>query len=110
MIKRILILLTLVVMAVYAIAAAVLFSKKPEQEVCKGMSLAIKDSIDYGFTTEQQIKSVLKKKGLFPEGKSLKDINVRSIEKILAQQSEYRDLPANPCNSGNQRQRRQLLH
>lgn len=67
MIKRILILLTLVVMAVYAIAAAVLFSKKPEQEVCKGMSLAIKDSIDYGFTTEQQIKSVLKKKGLFPE-------------------------------------------
>ena len=84
MIKRILILLTLVVMAVYAIAAAVLFSKKPEQEVCKGMSLAIKDSIDYGFTTEQQRKSVLKKKGLFPEGKNLKDINVRSIAKFLA--------------------------
>ena len=85
MIKRILILFTLVAMTVYVIAAAILFSKKPEQETCKGMTLAIKDSIDYGFTTEQQIKSILKKNGLFPEGKLLKDINVRSIEDILTQ-------------------------
>lgn len=85
MIKRILIFLTLTAMTIYFIAAAVLFSKKPEQEVCKGMTLAIKDSIDYGFTTEQQIKSILKKKKLYPEGKQLKDINVRNIEEVLSQ-------------------------
>ena len=50
MIKKILILLFLLLITAYLIVAVTAFNTKPADQVCKGMELIIKDSIDHGFT------------------------------------------------------------
>ena len=46
MIKKILILLFLLLITAYLIVAVTAFNTKPADQVCKGMELIIKDSID----------------------------------------------------------------
>lgn len=57
MIKRILILCILLAVTAYLIVAVTVFNRKPENQVCKGMELVVKDSIDYGFITETEVKT-----------------------------------------------------
>ena len=83
--KRILILCILLVVSAYLVVSATLFNREPGNQVCKGIELTIKDSIDYDFITLQGINQILKRKGLSPKDKRLKDINVRQIEEALAQ-------------------------
>lgn len=83
MIKRIFILCILLLIAAYLVLSATVLNSKPNQRACKGMELSIKDSIDYGFITSDEIKSILKRNKLFPEGKELGSINVRRIEETL---------------------------
>ena len=54
MIKRILILCILVAVSIYLIVAVTIFNRKPENQVCKGMELVVKDSVDYGFIALKQ--------------------------------------------------------
>lgn len=70
MIKRILILCILLAVTAYLIVAVTVFNRKPENQVCKGMELVVKDSIDYGFITETEVKNLLKQKNLYPEKKT----------------------------------------
>ena len=67
MIKRILILCILVAVSIYLIVAVTIFNRKPENQVCKGMELVVKDSVDYGFITEAEVTKLLKQKNLYPE-------------------------------------------
>lgn len=83
MIKRIFILCILLLIAVYLVMSATVLNSEPTQRVCKGMELTIKDSIDYGFITPNEIKGILKQHKLLPEGKELANINVRQIEETL---------------------------
>ena len=53
MIKRIFILCTLLLATAYLILAVTTFNSKPADQVCKGMELTVKDSIDYGFVTDK---------------------------------------------------------
>ena len=69
MIKRILILCILVAVSIYLIVAVTIFNRKPENQVCKGMELVVKDSVDYGFITEAEVTKLLKQKNLYPEKK-----------------------------------------
>ena len=62
MIKRILILCILVAVSIYLIVAVTIFNRKPENQVCKGMELVVKDSVDYGFITEAEVTKLLKQK------------------------------------------------
>lgn len=52
MIKKILILLFLLLITAYLIVAVTAFNTKPADQVCKGMELIIKDSIDHGFISQ----------------------------------------------------------
>ena len=61
MIKRIFILCTLLLATAYLILAVTTFNSKPADQVCKGMELTVKDSIDYGFVTDKEVKEILKK-------------------------------------------------
>ena len=61
MIKRIFILCTLLLATAYLILAVTTFNSKPANQVCKGMELTVKDSIDYGFVTDKEVKEILKK-------------------------------------------------
>lgn len=85
MIKRIFILCIFLLIAVYLVLSATVLNSKPNQRACKGMELTIKDSIDYGFITPNEIKGILKQHKLLPEGKELESINVRQMEEILTQ-------------------------
>ena len=84
MIKRILILCILLAVTAYLIVAVTVFNRKPENQVCKGMELVVKDSIDYSFITETEIKNLLKQKNLYPEKKRIGTINVRLLEETLS--------------------------
>ncbi len=84
MIKRILILCILLAVTAYLIVAVTVFNRKPENQVCKGMELVVKDSIDYGFITETEVKNLLKQKNLYPGKKRIGTINVRLLEETLS--------------------------
>lgn len=83
MIKKIFILLFLLLIAAYLIVAVTVLNAKPVQQICKGMELVIKDSIDYGFITQKEVLSLLNKKKLSPIGKEVSSINTRLLEDEL---------------------------
>ena len=83
MIQRISILLAFLAITAYVIAAMTTLNGKPDTEVCKGMELTIKDSVNYGFVNFPEIKKILQKQGIYPKGKRRKDINVRTLEETL---------------------------
>ncbi|WP_300725612.1 cell division protein FtsQ [uncultured Bacteroides sp.] len=84
MTKKILILCVLVLIAAYLVIAATAFNNKPAEQVCKGMELTVKDSVDYGFITQDEVRSILKGSKILPIGKRLGDINVRQLENVLS--------------------------
>ena len=51
MIKRILILCTLLLISAYLVLAVTAFNGKPDNRICKGMELVVKDSFNFGFVT-----------------------------------------------------------
>lgn len=85
MIKKILILLFLLLITAYLIVAVTAFNTKPADQVCKGMELIIKDSIDHGFISQKGILRLLNGKKLSPVGKKMGDINTRLLEEELSQ-------------------------
>ena len=84
MIKRIFILCIMLVVSAYLVVAVTVFNHQPENQVCKGMKLVVKDSIDYGFITDKEVKKLLKEKNLYPEKKRIGTINVRQLEETLS--------------------------
>ncbi len=80
MIKKILILLFLLLITAYLIVAVTAFNTKPADQVCKGMELIIKDSIDHGFISQKEVLRLLNGKKLSPVGKKMGDINTRLLE------------------------------
>ena len=85
MIKKILILLFLLLITAYLIVAVTAFNTKPADQVCKGMELIIKDSIDHGFISQKEVLRLLNGKKLSPVGKKMGDINTRLLEEELSQ-------------------------
>lgn len=85
MIKKVLILLFLLLITTYLVVAVTAFNGKPVDQVCKGMELVIKDSIDHGFISQNEILRLLKSKKLSPVGKRIEEINTRLLEEELKQ-------------------------
>lgn len=84
MIKRILILTILILFSAYLVVAVTAFNSKPDNQICKGMELTINDDIDYGFVDSAEVKRILKNKEVYPVGKHLGDINIRTLEETLS--------------------------
>ena len=85
MLKKILIFLFLVLIAVYLGIAVTALNGKPVEQTCANMELVINDSIDHGFITKREVLRVLNSKKLSPIGKKMKDINTRQLEDELKQ-------------------------
>ena len=83
MIKKFLIILFLVLISAYLVVAATAFNRRPKAQVCPGMELIIKDSVNYGFVSKKEIEKTLKQKRIFPVGKKQNEINIRQIENVL---------------------------
>ena len=60
MIKRIFILCLSILIIGYLAVAITAMNRKPDNELCKGMELTVKDSVDYGYITPKGIKNILK--------------------------------------------------
>lgn len=85
MIRKILILLFLLLVAVYLMVAVTVFNTRPADQVCQGVELIIQDSIDHGFIPQEEVLRVLKRKKLSPVGKKMGDINTRQLEDELTE-------------------------
>lgn len=85
MIKSILLSLFTLSIAVYLVLAVTAFNVRPSEQVCEGIELIIKDSVNAGFVTKKEVGSILKKKELDPEGKVLNEIQTEKIEQGLSQ-------------------------
>jgi len=85
MIKKILLLTVLLLIIAYLIIAITAFNNKSDDQTCKNIELIIKDSVNAGFITENEIASLLKEEGVYPVGRKMDRIQTRKLEKTLAE-------------------------
>ena len=81
--KKILSTITLILLAGYIAFALVALCGKPENQVCKGVQLEIRDSLNTGYMSTKDIISLLKKENLDPTGKPIEEVSLRAMEKTL---------------------------
>ena len=84
MIKKIFILLFLLLITTYLVIAVTVLNAQPVQQICTGMDVVIKDSIDHGFITQKEVLNLLNKKKLSPIGKEITQVNTRQLEEELS--------------------------
>lgn len=85
MIRRIFLSISVLLIAIYLALAVTAFNVKPAGQICEGIELVIKDSVNAGFVTQKEISAILKKKELDPNGKPLSEVRAEKIEENLAQ-------------------------
>ena len=57
---------------------------RPKQELdCKGLDIVVNDEQHTDFVNENEIRELLVKKKIFPEGRALKDIDLAEMESVL---------------------------
>lgn len=71
------------VLAVYLILAMTAFNKPDSEEVCSQVNIDISDGTADGFLNTEEIKRILQQKRLYPLGKKMEAINIRTIEDAL---------------------------
>ncbi len=81
--KKTLSTITLILLAGYIAFALVALCGKPENQVCKGVQLEIRDSLNTGYMSTKDIISLLKKENLDPTGKPIEEVSLRAMEKTL---------------------------
>lgn len=79
------IIVTLDLVLVGYIALAVTSFNKPDRssQVCKKVSISVADADSSGFLSAEEIKRILVSKGLYPDGKSLEQTDLRKMESTL---------------------------
>lgn len=83
MIKKILLFVVLLLVVAYLAIALTAFNRKPVHQVCRHLELDIKDSVNAGFVTRDEIAVLLRKQGLYPIGQKMNDIRTDFLEKKL---------------------------
>ena len=78
-------LIILLGLSVYFVLAITLFNVPEKKYVCEGVDMIVVDSLQTGFISQNEIRAMLVKAELFPEGKDLREINLGEIENILSQ-------------------------
>ena len=86
MIKKLLIFLLLIVLAVYIVIASTCLNHKSDDTVCEAVDLVVTDSIDYGFISNKDILNLLNSQKISPVGLKMNEINTSEMEEIISQQ------------------------
>ena len=81
--KRILSVIVLSLLVAYVMVAAIAFCNKPDSQVCKGIRLEIRDSVEMGYMTTHDIVDLLAKKKLDPTGLLLEGVSLHAMEEAL---------------------------
>lgn len=84
MLKKIFILATVLLCGAYLVVAMTRFNKQSDDATCRDIVFHLnKDALPEGFITEAELKSLLKKGNLDPQGKKMNEIKCRDIENYL---------------------------
>ena len=84
MLKKILTLSVVLLLGAYLVVAMTRLNRQPADAVCRDIVLNIgQDARPEGFITEAELKKLLKKGNLYPQGKKMDDIRCRDIESYL---------------------------
>ena len=81
--KKLLSTIALVLLAGYIVFAAIALCNKPEGQVCKGVRLEMRDSLETGYMNTADVVALLAKSGLNPTGKPLEEVSLHAIEEAL---------------------------
>lgn len=91
MIRKFFRILLLSILPVYLLAMFFIFADRVEEEICREVRIAIKDSIDAPFLKTSDIENTLRRLHVKPEGKPLSGINTYEIGKALEENPIIRD-------------------
>lgn len=83
MMKKILSTIVLILLTGYVVFATIALTGKPKKQVCQGIRLEIRDSIETGYMNTSDIVALLEKKGLDPTGQLLDEVSLRTMEEAL---------------------------
>lgn len=83
MMRRIFLSLALLVVTAYLVMALTAFNRPPAT-VCTGIELCLRDSDSRDFITSAEVKSLLRKARLNPEGEPMASIRTEALEEALS--------------------------
>ncbi len=86
MIKKLLIFLLLIVLAVYLVVASTFLNHKSNEAICEAVDLVVTDSIDYGFISNKDILNLLNSQKISPVGLKINEINTNEMEEMISKQ------------------------
>ena len=98
--SKILSLVVLVLLIGYVAVAMVAFCNRPEDQLCYGVQLEMRDSLEVGYMTTADVVALLKNSNLDPAGKPLDEVNLRTIEEALEQSPLIRNSECYKTMSG----------
>lgn len=81
--KKLLTTIVLILLAGYILFATIAFCNKPVDQVCKGVHLEMRDSLETGYLTMSDILILLAKNDLNPTGRLIDEVSCRAIEEDL---------------------------
>jgi len=100
MLKKILSLLAVTLTLGYIIFAILTYSDTHSTVRCKNVNVVIKDSTEHRFIRSSEIQNLLKRENIKLVGKRLKDINYKSVEKIVSSHPLISRAECFACPSG----------
>lgn len=83
MLKRITIVVVLLVLVSYFIAAVTVLNKPKEGLVCEGVEVFIEDSVQTGFIKADEVLQLLDKRKCNPKGMIMENVDLSMIENVL---------------------------
>lgn len=81
--KTLLKIVILLGVAVYFVFALTTLNRPKQEPECKGLDIVVNDDQRTDFVNENEIRELLVKKKMFPEGRALKDIDLAEMESVL---------------------------
>ena len=72
-------------LACYVVFAMIKMTDPAPDELCKDVELVVSKNTKVDFVDAKVMESLLKSKGLYPKGKLMKDVDTRSIEKLISE-------------------------
>lgn len=94
MLKKIVILLLLVVLSVYFVAAVTILNQPRTDVVCSEVGVFVGDSAQALFLGEEEVMELLDRAACHPIGERMEDISLEKIEKVLSGHAYVNDVVA----------------
>lgn len=90
MIKKFILLVVIIALAGYFIAAVTVLNKPKDGQICEQVEILIEDSVEHCLINEEDIQRYLVRKKIFPQGKPIQEVDLLALESTL-KKSPYID-------------------